>query len=179
MPVFVEKGLQFEFDDNAWQARHYDANGGDYRTVLSKIPETKAVDFVGIHQRGGRPVLYLIEATDYSSNLHNLAEVSRDGGLATEFAQKVRDTVAGLTLLARQTASREQWLPFLKHLADPGSEIRFVLWVRNGNGSEQQRQAQNSTILDQVKKRLRIARQKVFVPADLAHVVPDVCVRST
>ncbi len=85
-----EGRLTFSFPRN-WQVRKYD-HVNFYRNNVLKCPETKAADILALSDRK----LFLIEVKDFRNyRIENRGRI-RSGELSAEFAQKVRDTVAGL-----------------------------------------------------------------------------------
>ena len=119
MPTISEGDLTFRFP-NGWYVGKYD-DWAFYRNQFSKIPETKAVDFVCIHH----DVCWLIEVKDYRVHPR-----TKPTNIADEVAQKARDTLAGLAAarrnasqgeertLAQQALSKSRWRVVL-HLEQP------------------------------------------------------------
>ena len=92
MPETFEEGhLRFRFDDS-WYAIKYDEHP-DYRERIERLDGTKAVDFVAVHRDSQ---LFLIEVKDFRGHRIENQPRLREGELAIEVGQKVRDTVAGI-----------------------------------------------------------------------------------
>ena len=73
MSRFVDGSRLFDFDDEQWQVVKYDEPGGEYRTLLTKFPPTKAVDFVGVHKRGDEASVWLKKTASFSTALSGSA----------------------------------------------------------------------------------------------------------
>jgi hypothetical protein len=99
MSTQLDEGqLRFVFGDE-WQVERYDRGElGEqghsyYRNQVSRLPNTKAVDFMAL--LNGEDV-YFIEIKDFRNyRIENKTRLT-SGELALEVAHKVRDTLAGL-----------------------------------------------------------------------------------
>jgi len=90
MPTITEKKLTFNFP-KAWLVNKYDEQSF-YRKKVQKCRGTAAVDILALSETD----LFLIEVKDF--RMHRIENKKRiqHAELADEFAQKVRDTIAGL-----------------------------------------------------------------------------------
>ena len=96
MPTISEGDLTFQFPNDSHVGKYDD--WVFYRKQFSKIPGTKAVDFVCVY--GAE--CWLIEAKDYRFHPR-----TKPTNIAHEVAQKARDTLAGLAA-SRRNAGREE-----------------------------------------------------------------------
>ena len=127
MPTFDERHQRFTFDDRQWTVVKYDDHR-DYRQRIANLPDTKAVDFIGLY--GGRDgILYWIEAKDFRGyRIQNKLRLS-DGELATEVGQKIRDSISGIIGAYRTSGQWETWHPLVRALWRRNITIRVVLWL--------------------------------------------------
>lgn len=163
MPIFIESRRRFSFEEPAWNVIKYDANGGDYRAIVAQIPGTKAVDFVGVHQTDGNRILLLLEVSDYALDPKAMEQVVQTGDLATEFAHKVRDTLAGLVLLNRTTESPSSFQAISHALIDHNHEFRLVLWLCDCQKPEARLKPLADTLNKKLKKLIRCHKQRPIV----------------
>ena len=128
MSTTLDEGrLRFEFDD-AWTVVKYD-DTVEYAHIRDQT-EAKGVDFVGLIAAGSsRFVIHLIEVKDFRGHRIENAPRIRDGKLALEVAQKVRDTVAGLIGACRTSGEAQPWQRFAGALHRRRDEVRVVLWL--------------------------------------------------
>jgi len=160
MPVTIdEKFLRFRFDDT-WVVIKYDDHR-DYRERIQHLPETKGVEFVAVlHEMS----LYFIEAKDFRGHrIENRARV-KDGELAIEVAQKVRDTIAGI-VAAHHRGSTEDWSRFIECLTNSVNPVRVLLWLEDDSPSAPRgrRHNQASVVTDRLKQHLRWLTPRVLV----------------
>ncbi|NOT02206.1 MAG: hypothetical protein HOP29_16480 [Phycisphaerales bacterium] len=129
--VFVERNLQFEFD-NAWTVEKYD-DTREYRSIEQQT-EAKGVDFIALAPSGhNRVILFLVEAKDFRGYRIGNTERVRNGELVLEVAQKVRDTVAGVIGAQRNSENQARWSLFTRSMRRGRDEIRVVLWLEQDN----------------------------------------------
>lgn len=146
--VFDEGRLRFSFSGD-WRVLRWDKHPA-YERGLRRVTETKAVDFIG-HHRG---TVWFIEVKDFRGYAtENKARLGQP--LADEVADKVRDTIAGLTWACeREEVDREHdlsgWLqPILRR--EPGARLPLVLWLEPGRPLDE---LHRSVLTDQIKRRL-------------------------
>lgn len=93
---FEESSVKFHFFSPTIQ---YDSTDY-YRRFVLKLPSTKAVDFITVHEgRTNIKRLYLMEVKNFEVNNRETKERTNPDGrdpLHIEIAQKVKDTLAGL-----------------------------------------------------------------------------------
>jgi hypothetical protein len=120
---FEEGCLRFSFG-NEWRVIKYD-DSPVYREHISKLPETKAVDFIGLHAGD----LFLIEVKDLRGfRIQNQARLT-SGDLAIEVGQKVRDTLAGIIGAYRTASEPETWQDFANLLTNRAKKIKVIVWL--------------------------------------------------
>jgi hypothetical protein len=131
----IDEGrLRFTFDDN-WSVERYDGDGdvtdgghSFYRNQVSRLPDTKAVDFIGILELEGG---YLIEVKDFRGyRIPNKRRLKSDE-LALEVAHKVRDTVAGLVGAWRNESNSTTLSNTGQLLFHKTKILRIVLWLED------------------------------------------------
>jgi Holliday junction resolvase len=88
LAMIREGNISFEFVGNLIKYDETDF----YRNHVERCYETKAVDFLALNNHP----LYIVEVKDFRGyRIQNKARI-KNADLAIEFAQKVRDTIAGL-----------------------------------------------------------------------------------
>jgi hypothetical protein len=127
-----EGKLRFEFESQ-WRVARYDGDEDAapahafYQNQVSRLPGTKAVDFVGILVGEG----YLIEVKDFRGyRIPNKKRLS-SGDLAIEVAQKVRDTIAGLVGAVRNETNPSILTDAGLLLFKKAETVRIVLWLED------------------------------------------------
>lgn len=143
-PLKVEDQL-FTFGDEWAIAFKYD-DSDFYRTKVQKhLPQTKAVDVLGVRPKQG---LLLLEAKDFRG--YRIANKKRlvNGELAIELAAKVKDTVAGV--LGAFRAGEKSFESIGKHVVLT-EKLIVVLWLEDDT-------SQN---LSEWKMRLDTINQKI------------------
>jgi hypothetical protein len=160
MPItIIERFLRFRFDDT-WAVIKYDDHS-DYVERIQHLPETKGVDFVAVLDER---FLYFIEVKDFRGHrIENRARV-KDGDLAIEVAQKVRDTIAGI-VAAHHRGSTEEWSRFIECLTNSVNPVRVLLWLEDDlpSGPRGRRHNQASVMTDRLKQHLSWLTPRVFV----------------
>ena len=148
MSTTLDEGhLRFEFDD-AWTVVKYD-DTVEYAHIRDQT-EAKGVDFVGLIAAGSsRFVIHLIEVKDFRGHRIENAPRIRDGELALEVAQKVRDTVAGVIGACRTSGEVQPWQRFAGALRRRRDEVKVVLWL------EQDHPRTRRTVSRQQYRRMR------------------------
>ena len=97
MPTISEGDLTFQFPSGSHVGKYDD--WAFYRNQFSKIPGTKAVDFVCVHGTE----CWLIEVKDYRFHPR-----TKPTNIAHEVASKARDTLAGLAAARRNAGGEEE-----------------------------------------------------------------------
>lgn len=179
MPAFKEARRRLVFDDATWNVIRYDAPGEAYRTLVAKIPGTKAVDFAGLHESEGRVTVLLLEVTDYATDPKALRDRTADQSLACEFAQKVLGTLGGLVYLCRVESSADIYRRMTMALSRPETQMRCVLWICDCPIPERKLHTQIHTMNQNLKKLLRIQGLRTFAVVDPAHAaIPNLVINS-
>ncbi len=163
MPVFDEGHQRFSFDDLQWTIVKYDGHR-DYREKIANLPDTKAVDFIGLYN-AHEEVLYWFEVKDFRGyRIQNKRRLS-DLELATEVGQKVRDSIAGVFGAYRTSAASHLWKPFVDAMRRKNCTIRVVLWLEQDPmpGTLVRRRNAVQMLNDELAKRLRWITAKVVV----------------
>ena len=126
---FNESGMRFSFDALQWKFLiQYDAQT-DYKKIQNAIEKTKAVDFIGILNTS---ILSFIEVKNFKGHrIENKPRVERgDDPLELEVAQKVRDTLAGITGAVRHsTHIKDHFETYQQYLSNAKKDIHVVLWL--------------------------------------------------
>jgi hypothetical protein len=147
---FDESNITFQFDEQNWDICQYDESNGDYRKNVH-LPETKAVDFVGIYNKN-TIVLFEIKSFRGYSNQQNVQNRLSDNmeKLSTEVAQKVRDTIAIIAGLNRTVRQNPFWERLEKLICDTNKQIIVIAWVEedtaNLNETEKKRDKVNKGV---------------------------------
>ena len=97
MPTISEGDLTFQFPNDSHVGKYDD--WAFYRNQFSRIPGTKAVDFVCVHDAE----CWLIEVKDYRCHPR-----TKPTDIADEVAKKARDTLAGLAATRRNAGQGEE-----------------------------------------------------------------------
>lgn len=163
-----EQNLLFTFEDS-WQVVKLDGHRA-YRNGLGKLAESKAVDFLGIHQNQ----LYFIEAKDFRGHRIENQQRLHSGQLSTEIGQKVRDSVACIVAAHRQSGNSE-WQPYLKILRDQRKLVKVVVWLEYDlPANPYTRKKDTASIATKVfKKKLRWLTTTVLVANMADNPLPD------
>jgi hypothetical protein len=173
MPEFTEGHQRFAFDDQRWKVVKYDEHP-DYRNKIGRLPGTRAVDFVGL-QDGANGVLYWIEAKDFRGyRIQNRQRMS-ESEIAIEFAEKVRDSIAGVVGAYRTAGGWDVWQPFVRALWRRENHLHVVLWLEeDAIPAPAGRRANRATVqTDEIKRQLRWLTTKVFVVSGTSGRCPD------
>jgi hypothetical protein len=166
--VIEEEFLRFEFNDD-WHVIKYDDHV-DYVDRIRHLPDTKAVDFTAIYLAR---TLFLIEVKDFRGHrIKNQGRI-KEGQLAVEVAQKVRDTIAGI-VAAHHRGNAETWDRFTRCLTNSEPPVRVLLWLEDDLplGPPGRRQNRVSVMTNALKRHLRWLTTKVLV-ASIALRPPD------
>ncbi len=157
--TFDEARLRFEFDDS-WFVIKYDEHS-DYTDRIRRLDETKAVDFVAL-QADSR--LYLIEVKDFRGHRIENQERLREGELAIEVGQKLRDTIAGI-VAAHHRGNEEVWGRVVRRLGCGQTPVHAMLWLEQDlpPGPRGRRQNQASVLIDALKNRLHWLTPRILV----------------
>lgn len=172
MRTFEEQHLRFTFDDQ-WTVVKYDDHA-DYRDRIGRLERTRAVDFVGFCAQEDE-ALYWIEVKDFRGyRIQNKRRMS-DGELATEVAEKVRDSVAGVLGAYRTAGEWRPWQPFVRGLWRRGCPIRVILWLEEDPMPGPQARRRNAAQVRArlLKDRLRWLTTKVLVISQATDGCPD------
>lgn len=166
--TFQENFLRFEFRET-WQVIQLDDHPS-YRKGIEKLGETKAIDFLGVHNN----VLYLVEVKDFRT--HRIPNQRRltDGELAIEFGQKVRDSIACIISSARNPTYAELFQEFAKGLK-AGKTVKVVLWLEHDlpNYNSMRAKVRASTDSNYFKKHLKWFPSHVLVANVSNNQLPD------
>jgi hypothetical protein len=153
MTKFIESNFEFIFD-NSWHAVQYDKTPG-YLNVSNTLPGTKAIDFLAFNNK----TMYLIEVKNFQNNTgvnQNRLDNSMDM-LTTEIAQKVKDTVAVLAGIGRNTPDTGSiWAKSHKHIAGKG-HIAVIAWVEEDTNTpvlRKRKKTEMATRTNNLKKKL-------------------------
>ena len=159
MPKTFEEGhLRFQFDDS-WFVIKYDEHP-DYRERIERLDGTKAVDFVAVHMDSQ---LFLIEVKDFRGHRIENQPRLREGELALEVGQKVRDTVAGI-IAAYHRGNDEDWERVVRRMGCRESPVRVILWLEQDlPGPPGRRSNQASVLIDALKSRLQWLTPRILV----------------
>lgn len=165
--TFEESGLRFEFSPNHWSALMQYDETKDFLKIRDAVPKTKGVDFVGIFQNN---TLVLMEMKNFrGSRIVNKPRVERGGDpLEVEFAQKVKDTVAGIAGGARNsTHFKTEWTLFLDLIKNEGKRVDAVLWLEEDfpppSLPEKREKARRDVFLKNSKKGVAWLTGRVFL----------------
>ncbi len=185
MTTAIEEGqLRFEFG-NSWSVERYDGQEGSgnqrghgfYRNSVSKLPETKAVDFVGISNHHGDSCL--IEVKDFRGyRIQNKKRLATDE-LAREVAFKVRDSAAGFVGAKRNYPHIGVLHSVADNLVNPEKDVRVVLWLEDDTAiNDRSWKAELATLTDRIKSYRRWFTTKVLVVGLSTHAnqPPDLVV---
>jgi hypothetical protein len=183
MPTVLDnenRTLRFTFTDD-WRIWPWDELP-DYIQGIAKLPETKAVDFVGIF-RDSR--IYFIEVKDCrTAPAANQARVGDP--LAVEVGQKTRDTIAGLAGAHRRAVDL-RWQPLMTLLADRDVKIHVALWLEmiptnatSGRRSRVQRTmpANATFMLSALKRRIAWLDARAHVVSLASNTLPGLVVQN-
>jgi hypothetical protein len=164
--VFHEGNLRFTFQD-AWQVEKYDDHPF-YQNRICRLPETKAVDFIGHASDASN---YFIEVKDFRGyRIQNKRRLTTDE-LAKEVAQKVRDSVAGVIGCKREHPTPGSLGTVADRLHQPATTIRVVLWLEDEMAHDPRAwEAQLLTIADRIKSYLKWLTARIFVVSLSTHV---------
>lgn len=153
---FEEDALRFEFTDE-WKIIKLDDHPY-YRQKAAKLQETKAVDFIGLYQHQ----IYLVEIKDFRGyRIQNKERLSGDA-LATEFAQKVRDSLAVIIGAYRDPVYSDEMAPFISCLANSQTNFFSILWLEQDlpHYSQARHKAKLSVNANSLKKKLDWLRSR-------------------
>lgn len=166
--VFEENFLRFEFGE-AWQVIQLDDHPS-YRNGIEKLDETKAIDFLGVHDN----TLYLVEVKDFRNyRIQNQRRLT-DGELAIELGQKVRDSIACIIGSARNPTHAELFAGFSGKLGG-NAVVKVILWLEHDlpNYTPARTRVRASIQSDVFKKKLKWFHSHVLV-ANLTNIqIPD------
>jgi hypothetical protein len=131
--TFVESGMHFSFDASKWtHLIQYDAVR-DYKKLENAIEKTKAVDFLGVLDNR---ILSFIEVKNFKGHrIENKPRVENgDDPLELEVAQKVRDTLAGISGAVRHSTNlKNHFATYHQFIANSKKDIHVVLWLEEDN----------------------------------------------
>lgn len=170
MPYTIDEGfLRFRFDDR-WIVIKYDDHR-DYREKIGRLADTKAIDFATVLDSSN---LFFIEVKDFRGYRIQNRQRVRDGDLAIEVAQKVRDTIAGI-VAAHHRGNTEEWNQFINCLTNLRHPARVVLWLEDDlpPGPKGRRPNQASVLIDRLKQHLRWLTPRVMVVGSTVGAAPE------
>ncbi len=150
-----EARLRFAFDAD-WRVLKWDRHPA-YAEGIQRLPGTKAVDFVGLHQ--SKP--WFIEVTDFRGHRIETKHQVTSGQLVDEVVCKVRDTLAGLVYACGRTPDHEHILSQLVFpLVNRSEKVPVVVWME---GDRLPDAAERSNLKHAIERRLRWLNSKVLV----------------
>lgn len=164
--VINEGNQRFEFDSN-WHIQRYDDDGKTakghafYRNRVSRLPGTKAVDFIGILlEEGG----YMIEVKDFRGYRIQNKKRLTSSELAVEVAQKVRDSVAGLVGAVRNETDPSILTDVGQHLLKKNEPLRIVLWLEDDAAADKHTwEEELNTLTTKIQGYLRWLTSRILV----------------
>jgi hypothetical protein len=167
MSARIDEGkLRFEFESQ-WRVARYDGDESVapahafYQNQVSRLPGTKAVDFVGILVGEGG---YLIEVKDFRDYRIKNKKRLANGELAIEVAQKVRDTVAGLVGAVRNETNPSILTEAGLLLFKKTEGVRIVLWLEDDAAVNPKAWAEElNTLTTRIQSYLRWLTSRVLV----------------
>lgn len=149
-----ERGLRFDFDDN-WWAIKWENHPACKAGLKAKKDSTHDVDFVATHNKAP----YLIEVTDYTTELHKGRKLSTNGEVAKEIAEKVRDTIACLVWsYNRSELSTKEINGVVRSIVGWKDRFFVVVWIESKLDAEGRDKLQ-----DLVKQELNWLKVSVLV----------------
>ncbi|MEZ5672967.1 MAG: hypothetical protein R3E08_11560 [Thiotrichaceae bacterium] len=170
---FEESRLKFNFADT-WQIFQLDSSNFYRKRLSAQVEETKAVDFVGIHQQ----VLYFVEVKNFKGHrIENKGRLEKSE-LSTESAQKVRDSIACI-IAANRSSETEKWQDYKKLLCNPETMLKVIIWLEQDLPKYRRQKARNSTEIKRFKEKLSWLTSQVFVVNQENHRLPDVTVENS
>lgn len=162
MSEFFESNLKFTFDDS-WEVIQYDKTE-EYLNISKHLPETKAVDFLAFQNK----IMYFMEVKNfrqYTDENQNRLANSMDN-LSTEVAQKVKDTVAAIIGIGRNSVVNESiWKKSVTQLAGKGN-IAIVAWVEEDTNTlvlRKRKKSEMATRTERFKKKLSWLTSNVII----------------
>jgi hypothetical protein len=171
--------LRFAFGD-AWVAYKAD-DERDLSKVKQGVDGTKDADIVAL-LHGAK--LYLMEVTDLrAARIQNRKKLLH-GDMVREFVQKIRDTIPAIVGAFHTTGHKDQWIAFMKKLADRSEKIHVVLWMEQDAprnlSEEKKRMAEMKTFAQDIKTHLRWLTPRVLVESlqTYEHNLPDLDVNN-
>jgi hypothetical protein len=123
----------------------------------------------------------LVEVKDFRAHRIENKQRLADGALSIEVGQKVRDSIACMIGILRQSTTREVLDAIAKSLIERRHTLKVVLVLEEDRNQRTIKPAKpkNSVINQQLKKKLKWLSHRVFVTSsiDIPSVVPDLTVR--
>ncbi len=126
MKRIEEEYLAFDFGER-WKVFKFDEHR-DYQRMKDTLEGTKAIDFLGILDNKD---LYMIEVKDFRQHRIETRDRLLTGELATELAQKVRDSLACITGAYRTSSDPEHWRDYAEFICNNRRIIKVVLWLEH------------------------------------------------
>lgn len=170
MTRIKEGNLAFEFGKR-WSVFKLDEHQF-YRKYMDKVDETKSVDFLGILDS---KELYLIEIKDFRGHRIENKEKLSTGSLSTEFAQKIKDSLACIIGGYRSSSNSEAWLPYKNLVCNKERKLKAILWLEHDlpNHSRQKEKVKASIQTKAFKTKLRWITTYVLVCNCSMNGLPD------
>ena len=165
MRTFDESSLRFTFSAD-WWVEQYDVLT-DYQNLNNAVKNSKAVDFVGIINN---ETLSFIEVKNFRG--HRIANKPRlflgDDPIEDEVAQKVRDTLEGITAAARNSTNLKlEWQRVLSFIQNESKNVEIILWfeeeTHSSVSSAKRMNAKGGTVARRLKQKLNWLTNRVFV----------------
>lgn len=122
---------RFSFADG-WVVWRYDCEDSGYSGISSALPHTKACDFIGYHPDG----VYFVEAKDFRGYRIQNKPRLKQGEVATEVAQKARDTLAGIVAACRRAEKGQPWEKLATLILDTQRRMVVALCVEDDTAKD-------------------------------------------
>jgi len=159
---YIESELKFEFLNENWTTIKYDDNL-DYLKVSNSLQGTKAIDFLGFYNENS---LVLFEIKSFrgfeyqDSTQKRLANGMEE--LSTEIAQKVRDTVAVITGLSRnsQEINSSLWDKSANHILK-NKQLIIIAWIEED--ANKRTKNEMSVRISKLKNKLSWLTNEIFI----------------
>lgn len=160
---YIESQLKFEFLTENWTTIKYDDNQ-DYLKVSNSLQGTKAIDFLGFYNENS---LVLFEIKSFrgfgyqDSTERRIANGMEE--LSTEIAQKVRDTVAVIAGLSRnsQEISDSLWNKSAKHILMKNKQLIIIAWIEED--ANKRTKNEMSVRISKLKNKLSWLTNDIFI----------------
>lgn len=150
-----ESRLTFCFD-TSWRIVYQWEELPSFKEGIAKLASAKPVDFIGLH--GSDP--YFIEVKNFCGYRIENKRKFTSGTLATDIADKVRDTLAGLVWAMERGHDSAELAPLLRQVFSAKSKCKVVFWLEE---DPQSHPADRSALAEAIKARLSWLKPHVIV----------------